>query len=312
MPKPRNSDYRTSPLSARKRRTPEQMAELLEAILDIVVAEDGPITIRHLFYGLVGLSVIEKTERAYKTLCGHLFHWRRNDDIPWAVFADSTRWHIIPPMFNRLEDALKRTRQSYRRDLWASQDYYCEVWVEKDAIAGVIADVTRSFGVPLFVCRGFASLSSMYSASLTFKEVQDKGKAVMIYHLGDYDPSGHAAADAIEQTFENDFDCAVNFERIAILPEHIEQFDLPTRPVKPGDSRARSWGETQCVELDSMPPAELRGLVEDAITSQIDQRQWREAQRVEALEKETLANLTVEILTKGQKRPHKNGKRQHN
>jgi hypothetical protein len=56
-----------------------------------------------------------------------------------------------------------------------------------------------------------------------------------------------------------------------------------------------------------MPPAELRGLVEDAITSQIDQRLWREAQRVEALEKETLANLTVETLTNpnGQKRPHK-------
>jgi hypothetical protein len=80
---------------------------------------------------------------------------------------------------------------------------------------------------------------------------------------------------------------------------------LPTRPVKPGDSRARSWGESECVELDSMPPAELRGLVEDAITSQIDQRQWREAQRIEKLEKETLSNLTVEILTNGQNRPHK-------
>jgi hypothetical protein len=297
--------YRTSPT----RRTPEQMAELLSAILDIVNAEDGSITIRHLFYRLVGLDIIPKTERAYKTLCGHLSHWRKDDEIPWDAFADSTRWHIIPPMFDSLEDALERTRQSYRRDLWASQGHYVEVWVEKDAIAGVIAKVTRSFGVPLFVCRGFASLSSMYSASLTFKDVQDKGKAVVILHLGDYDPSGYAAADAIEQTFENEFDCPVNFERIAILPEHIEEFDLPTRPTKQSDSRSRNWAGSECVELDSMPPAELRGLVQEAITSQIDERQWREAQRIEKLEKETLASLTVETLTNSNRQKPSHSKR---
>src|SRR4030095_16687128 len=109
-------------------------------------------------------------------------------EIGWHHFSDSTRWHIAPPMFDSIEDALRRTRESYRRDLWATQGYYCEVWVEKDAIAGVIVDVTRSFGVPLFVCRGFASLSSMYSASLTFKEMQEKDKAIVVFHLADYDP----------------------------------------------------------------------------------------------------------------------------
>lgn len=263
------------------------MAELLQAILDIVDAEESAITIRHLFYRLVGLEVIPKTERAYKTLCSHLSKWRKDGEVPWNAFSDSTRWHIAPPMFDSLEEALQLTKDTYRRNLWATQDYYCEVWCEKDAIAGLIAPVTREFGVPLFVCRGFASLSSMYSAALTFKEVQAQDKEVCIYHLADYDPSGHAAAGAIEHTFENDFDCPINFERIAILPAHIEEFDLPTRPVKES-THTRSWTGAECVELDSMRPADLRRLVGDAITSLIDKRAWHKLQKIEAEEKATL------------------------
>jgi hypothetical protein len=284
--------YRTSPT----RRTADQMAELLQAILSIVLPEESAITIRHLFYRLVGLSVIEKTERAYKSLCGHLSHWRKDGEVPWNAFSDSTRWHITPPMFDSLADALTRTKETYRRNLWATQPSYVEVWVEKDAIAGVIDDVTASFGVPLFVCRGFASLSSMYSASRQFKTAQRHGKEVTIFHLGDYDPSGHAAADAIERTFENDFDCPINFERIAILPEHITEFDLPTRPTKDSDSRSRSWSGTESVELDSMPPGVLRELVEDAITSSIDQRAWKELQKIEREEKATLARTLGRLI----------------
>jgi hypothetical protein len=272
------------------------MAELLSGILDIVNAEEGAITIRHLFYRLVGLAVIEKTELAYKSLCQHLSRWRKKSEVPWNAFSDSTRWHIQSPMFDGMDDALKRTLETYRRDLWATQPYYVEVWAEKDAIAGVIDDVTDQFAVPLFVCRGFASLSSMYSACGTFKQAQRNGKEVSIFHLGDYDPSGHAAADATERTFRETFDCSVNFQRIAILPEHIESLDLPTRPTKQSDSRSRNWRGTECVELDSMPPRELRSLVESAITSCIDPYEWEKLKEIEREERATLAK-TIAGLT---------------
>jgi hypothetical protein len=253
------------------------MAELISAVHDVVDAEENAITIRHLFYRLVGLNVIEKTERAYKSSCQHLSR------------------HITPPMFNGLADALRRTRETYRRDLWSQQPSYVEVWVEKDAIAGVIDDVTSEWGVPLFVCRGFASLSSMYSASLTFKDAQREGKEVTICHLGDYDPSGHAAADAIERTFRETFDCSVNFERIAILPEHITEFELPTRPTKRSDSRARNWAGSECVELDSLPPAELRGLVNTAIVSRIERDEWDKLQEIEKEERKTLEQTLAQF-----------------
>lgn len=272
------------------------MADLLGAIHEILEGETSTITIRHLFYRLVGLNVIPKTELAYKGLCGHLSRWRKSGGVPYNAFSDSTRWHIKPPMFDGIADALRRTRESYRRNMWADQTHYVEIWVEKDAIAGVIVDVTSEWGVPLFVCRGFASLSSMYSASLTFKEARRGGKEVTIFHLGDYDPSGHAAADAIERAFRESFDCSINFQRIAILPEQIEEFNLPTRPTKQSDSRARNWQGSECVELDSTPPSELRSLVENAITSLIDWYKWEQLKQVERLEQETMERTLGEFI----------------
>jgi hypothetical protein len=285
------------------------MAELLAAINDICDSEQGAITIRHLFYRLVGLEVIPKTERAYKNLCGHLSHWRKDGEVPWNAFSDSTRWHIAAPAFDSIEDALRRTRENYRRDLWATQPFYVECWVEKDAVAGLLSDTTRAFGVPLFVCRGFASLSSMYSASLTFKEAQERDKAVIVYHLADYDPSGHAAADAIERTFEDDFEIGINFERIAITRGQIEQFNLPTRPVKETDSRSRTWEGSECVELDSMPPAELRAIVENAIASHIDAHEWEATKKVEAEELRTFDETLAKLSRDGLVREGKRGRR---
>ncbi|PYJ98018.1 MAG: hypothetical protein DME23_13185 [Verrucomicrobia bacterium] len=123
------------------------MSELLAAIQGILRGEDGQITIRHLFYRLVGQRLIEKIEKAYKSLCAHLSRWRRLEEIAWSAFADNTRWHIRQPTFEGVEDALKNTVENYRRNLWATQPFYIEVWVEKDAIAGIVAGTANSWGV---------------------------------------------------------------------------------------------------------------------------------------------------------------------
>ena len=284
----KNSPHRSR---STKRRTLAQMDELLAAIRSILDGEEFAITVRHLFYRLVGLSVIPKTESAYRALVHHLSKWRRDGEIPWDVFADSTRWHIRNPTFDGIADALQRTRETYRRDLWETQPHYVELWLEKDAIASIVADTAGEFGVPMFVCRGFASLSSLHGAAETFRDAKSNGKRVTIFHLGDYDPSGHAAADAIERTLIEDFGCELDFERLAILRSQIDRLDLPTRPTKETDSRARNWTGEECVELDSMPTAEMRRIVEGAITDLIDKRAWRVLQKVEAAERESLAKI---------------------
>jgi hypothetical protein len=269
------------------------MGEFLSAIQDILADEEHEITVRHLFYRLVAQGVIAKTENEYRGLVHHLSKWRRDGEVPWDAFADSTRWHIKNETFDGITDALQRCRETYRRDLWSTQPYYVELWLEKDAIASIVADVAGEFGVPIFVCRGFASLSSLHGAAQTFRRAKMSGKRVTIFHLGDYDPSGHAAADAIENTLIYDFGCDIEFERLAILPRQIERLNLPTRPTKRTDSRAKNWDGTACVELDAMPPAEMCALVEDAITDLIDSHEWDKLQRIETLERESLGQLKI-------------------
>jgi hypothetical protein len=107
--------YGTSPIK-RTRRTQDQMDAVLHAIQNILDGEEGQITVRHLFYRLVGLRVVEKTEQAYKGLCSHLSKWRRSEQIPWSAFADNTRWHICHNTFDGIEDALRTTAETYRRN----------------------------------------------------------------------------------------------------------------------------------------------------------------------------------------------------
>lgn len=281
----------TSPLKRSCRRTQGQMQEVLRSIQKILDGEEYQITIRHLFYRLVGEHVIPKTESAYKNLCAHLSKWRRSEKIAWGAFTDSTRWHIRQPTFDGIDDALETTVRTYRRNLWSTQPYYIEVWVEKDAIAGMVANTANGFGVPVFVARGFASLSSLYDAANTFREATDAGKSAIIYHFGDYDPSGVAAGESVLRAFRDDFKVDLQFIRVAVTQEQIQRLNLPTRPTKSTDTRAKKWTGGECVELDSMPPVEIRSLVESCITRHIDQREWDALKQTEQLEKETLRSI---------------------
>lgn len=64
------------------------------------------------------------------------------------------------------------------------------------------------------------------------------------------------------------------------------QFNLPTRPTKKDDKRARNF-KGESVELDAMPPDALRQLVRDCITQHIEPGAWAALQRTEALERES-------------------------
>lgn len=267
------------------------MGEVLQAIQKILKGEEDQITIRHLFYRLVGEAIIPKTEPAYKGLCGHLSKWRRSGEIAWSAFTDSTRWHIQEQTFDSIDDALETTVRTYRRNLWSTQSCYIEVWVEKDAIAGIVAKTANSFGVPVFVARGFASLSSLYDAANTFRVATNAGKTAIIYHLGDYDPSGVAAGESALRAFRDDFKVDLQFIRIAVTKEQIQRLKLPTRPTKLTDTRAKKWTGGECVELDSMPPTEIRSLIESSIIKHIDQHKWNLLKKTEEMEKETLRSI---------------------
>jgi hypothetical protein len=146
------------------------------------------MTVRQVFYRLVTLGVIPKTEAAYKsTSCRLLADMRRNEELPFRWIVDSTPWIRKQQSFSSLERALEHTALAYRRSLWENQGVYVEVWLEKDALSGVLYEVTNQWDVPLMVTRGYPSISYLHEAALHMKLAN---KPAIIYYFGDYDPSG--------------------------------------------------------------------------------------------------------------------------
>jgi hypothetical protein len=82
----------------------------------------------------------------------------------------------------------------------------------------------------------------------------------------------------------------VLFERLAVTPEQVEEWSLPTRPTKRTDTRARGFtGDS--VEVDAVPANVLRTLVEDAIRRHVDARELHVLDAAEADERQYLTAL---------------------
>lgn len=261
------------------------MADIRAAIYQ-VAASYRPSTVRQVFYRLTSLGVVKKTEGEYKhTVCRLLAEMRRDGEIPYGWIADNTRWMRKPRTYSGLQEILNDTAKTYRRDMWESQDTYVEIWCEKDALAGVLYQVTEPWGVPLMVTRGYPSLTYLYEAAEAI-DVEDK--PCYLYYLGDLDPSGLDIARVVEeQMCEMAPEAEIYFERIAVTPKQVAELGLPTRPTKKSDSRSRFF-QGDSVEVDAIPPDVLRGLVGRAIGRHVNGEEW---QRLQAIEREEQAAL---------------------
>lgn len=283
--------YLTSP-TKRHRRTKADMQELLDAVRGVLAEyPEEPITIRHLFYRLVSGGAIEKTEREYRALCHHLATWRRSGNVPWDGFTDNTRWRLADADgFNSVQDALRSTAELYRRDLWADQDVYVEVWCEKDAIASILWAEARRWGVSVFPFKGFSSLSALYESAMTFREQENRGKDIHVYYFGDHDPSGVAIEPTAERTLREDFGVQFALTRMAVTVDQIVEFDLPTRPTKKSDTRSKTF-QGESVEVDAMSPGVLRTMVRECIEQHIDFDAWEALRIAERNDRAELAAL---------------------
>lgn len=248
--------------------------------------QEPPMTVRQMFYRMSVQGAVSKTENGYRRVARALLKMRRLEAIPYTWIADSTRWIRKPSSYASLPDALLSWQQNYRRELWASQPAYVEIWMEKEALSGVFHPVTSEFDVPLFVTKGYASETFVYEAACHLRGVE---KPAYVYHFGDYDPSGQDAARDIEQKLRG-FGADFTFIQAAVTAQQISDWDLPTRPTKKSDSRARGW-HGDSVELDAIPPTRLRMLVRNIIEAHIDREQLSLTRYTEAQEREIIGKI---------------------
>jgi hypothetical protein len=270
----------------KRRRTKDDIAVLVNGLQGILT-EYNPMTVRQTFYQMVARGLIAKTETEYHTtVCRLLTKLRLAGDIPFGWIADNTRWMRKPRTYDSLDSALRLTVETYRRALWSRMPEYVEIWIEKDALAGVIYSITSEWDVPLMVTRGYPSLSYVYEAAEYISELQ---KPTYIYYFGDYDPSGLDISRSLEDRLRLFAPGAeLYFERVAINDYQIRMYNLPTRPTKPTDSRAKRFGGDACVELDALDPARLREIVEFCILKHINGEEYQRLRQIEDAERESL------------------------
>src|SRR5262249_35321596 len=94
---------------------------------------------------------------------------------------------------------------------------------------------------------------------------RDDGRPVVIFYIGDYDPAGVLIDVALERELREHLspDIDLTFGRVGITAEQVKAYDLPTKPRKEKEKRARHITET--VEAEAMPAATMRGLLREAI-----------------------------------------------
>ena len=267
--------------------------QLLEQVKEIIGEYNFPLTLRQIYYQLVAKQIIPNQQKYYMKLSRLCVIGRDEGILSEDAFADRLRQVDKPSSWLDLSDFLKTVKESYRKDKWQDQDAYIEIWTEKDALRSVLTQITHPYDVSLLVVRGQVSRTAIYESYERFDEKLNEDKDCYLYYAGDFDPSGlsiyHSLVDRLKK-----YGAAsdhINFKRIALTPEQIDKYKLPSDPGKQTDPNYKrfvlEYGD-RVVELDSLPPAVLRSIVKDCITQHINNGVLIQAQKTELKERSRL------------------------
>jgi hypothetical protein len=161
--------------------------------------------------------------------------------------------------------------------MWEHQTYRPEVWIEKEALAGVFERVCNELRVPYLSCRGYTSQSEMWVAGQRLLRYAEGNQKPIILHFGDHDPSGIDMTRDIMDRLKLFTNGAVELDRLALNMDQVEEHEPPPNPAKTTDSRYSAYiakfGD-ESWELDALDPGILSGLVRTAINSITDREQW--------------------------------------
>jgi hypothetical protein len=234
------------------------------------------LTLRQLYYQFVARGWIANKQSEYKRLGSIVNDARLAGLLDWNYIVDRTRNLRGLSHWDSPDQIIQGSAYSYRTDRWANQPHRVEVWIEKDALVGVISGVCGRHDVDYFSCRGYTSQSELWSAGRRLRGYEDDGQKPIVIHLGDHDPSGIDMTRDIADRLEL-FEANVRVIRIALNMNQVEEHDPPPNPAKLTDSRARSYisqyGQSSW-ELDALDPSTLDSLISDEIRRWRDQGQW--------------------------------------
>jgi hypothetical protein len=266
----------------------EHYDEFRQLIYDDIVEKQQPMTVRQVFYRAVVKNYVEKTEKGYGYVQRDLVQMRRDGKMSYEWIIDASR-HVRgmgayeqPSMEGFIERRLESIPDGWSRELTTDHDISVQVWLEKEALAGIVGDIVLRWDVPLYCAKGYSSLTFIHEAAQDLeRQAETFNRGARIFFFGDYDPSGQDAIATVQRDLSElaprTAELGLEFVIVAVTPEQITEMNLPTRPTKRTDTRAAGFGN-ESVELDAIEPDVLRILV-----SQTMEQEFGEGAR-EALE----------------------------
>lgn len=254
------------------------------------------LTLRQLYYQFVSRGLIPNKDVEYKKLGSIINDARLAGLIDWKSIVDRTRNLQENPHWADASRILVDCARQFRLNKWEGQQARCEVWIEKDALIGVIEKPCREEDVAFFSCRGYTSQSEMWAAAQRLGAYAEEGYKTIVFHLGDHDPSGVDMSRDIQDRLtllSNGQDIEVR--RIALTMEQIKEYNPPPNPAKLTDSRCQGYiseyGE-ESWELDAMEPRIMVELVRDSIISIREPDAWEEMKEKEEQERKYIWDVS--------------------
>lgn len=261
--------------------------EQIEFINGILGEYDGQkLTARQVYYRLVAADRIPNTPRSYQNLTTLLTNARYAGKVDWDIIEDRGREASVWSEYASIVDSLERALY-FRLPRWADQPRYVELWVEKQALAGVLEPIAMKHHVPLSVNKGYSSASAMKTAADRMRTacglsddpgedyLTDVEREVVIIYLGDHDPSGEDMVRDIRDRLIEFGVPNLDVRKAALTMTQVQRYNPPPNPAKTTDSRyetyRRAHGEHSW-ELDAIPPRDLNLIVEQALAGLVDKR----------------------------------------
>lgn len=293
------------------------------------------LTLRQLYYVFVSREWFpedwadattgsKNNERSYDKLGVIIGDARMAGLIDWSAITDRTRNLRKRAEWNTPADLVGVCADQFRIDRWKNQAVRPEVWIEKDALIGVIERPCEDNGVAYFSCRGYTSMSEIWVAAQRIVKNIQAGQKVKIFHFGDHDPSGvdmtrdiwerlsqivmrdlarlrwltKETAKAMDERIdagesaEDVYPFCV--QRVALNMDQIEQYNPPPNPAKLTDARAKKYVQkygNESWELDALDPRVIVELVENHIGSCRDPKLWEVSGTDEDVGRNTFAAI---------------------
>lgn len=271
------------------------LIDRINTVIDDYERQGFSLTLRQVYYQMVARAIIPNNERSYKNLGNLISDARLAGLISWDAIEDRTRnlrgnshWTTPGSMINS-------AAYSYKLDHWEDQKNYVEVWVEKDALIGIVGQICQQLDVNYFSCRGYVSQSEMWNAAQRLIRRQNRGQHIVLLHLGDHDPSGKDMSRDIMDRLRVFETYDVEFHRLALNMDQIEEYTPPPNPTKLTDSRASGYIDKyghECWELDALEPTVIRDLIDENVCKYRNTRLFNSVIKREKEEQELLYDLS--------------------